>query len=70
MLTADEVTAVVEGTKSAGDLTSIAVVLATLSSWLPPITALLSLIWVVIRIYETDTIQNLIYRSSKDDETD
>lgn len=68
MLSADEITAVVEGTKSAGDLTSLAVVLATLSSWLPPVTAVLSLIWVLIRIYETDTIQNLIYRRRNDDE--
>lgn len=70
MLTAEEVTAVVEGTKAAGDLTSIAVVLATLSSWLPPLTAVLSLIWVIIRIYETDTVQNLIYRRNRNDETD
>lgn len=70
MISADDVTTIIEGTKTAGDVASVTLVLATLSSWLPPLTAVFSLIWVLIRIYETDTVQNLIYRRSQDDETD
>lgn len=70
MISADDLNTVVEGTKTVGDVTSFALWLATLSAWLPPLYAVLSLIWVLIRIYETDTVQNLIYRRSQDDETD
>lgn len=39
------------------DGVSIFTVLATLSAWLPPLAALASLIWGVIRIFETKTVQ-------------
>ena len=41
-----------------GDAVSLATILATLSAWLPPLAALVSLIWGVIRIYETQTVQS------------
>jgi hypothetical protein len=34
------------------DTLSISTVLATLTAWLPPIAALLSIIWTAMRIYE------------------
>lgn len=34
------------------DAISISTVLATLTAWLPPIAALLSIIWTTMRIYE------------------
>ena len=34
--------------------------------WLPEATAILSLIWVAIRIYETDTVQRLLGNEPKD----
>lgn len=46
-----------ESTKHILDALSIATVLATLSAWLPPLAALASLIWGVIRIFETRTVQ-------------
>lgn len=36
------------------DATSVAVILATLTQWLPPIAAFLSIVWAVIRIAETE----------------
>jgi hypothetical protein len=51
-----------------GDLTSAMLILASMASWLPPVASLLSILWVAIRIYETDTIQNLLYRNRKDKE--
>ena len=49
-----------ETMKPAGDILSIGVVLATLASWLPAIAALFTIIWTVIRIYETQTVQGLL----------
>lgn len=43
--------------KATGDALSIATVLATLAQWLPAIAALASIVWSLIRIYETDTVQ-------------
>ena len=39
------------------DLASVSVVFATLVSWLPSIAALVSIVWGLIRIYETKTVQ-------------
>lgn len=39
------------------DAISIGAVLTTLAGLLPPIAALMSLIWSLIRIYETRTVQ-------------
>ncbi len=47
------------------DLSSITVVLATLVEWLPAAAALASLIWSVIRIYETETVQRWIKKCRK-----
>ena len=37
------------------DISSLAIVGATLASWLPALAALLSIVWTVIRIRETKT---------------
>ena len=52
-----------ESTKHAVDAVSVATVLATLSAWLPPIAALISIIWGCIRIYETRTVQGWLGRT-------
>lgn len=44
---------------------SIAGTIATLAGWLPHIAALLSVIWGVIRIYETRTVQGWLNRRRK-----
>ena len=46
-----------EHTKHLIDGVSVATVMGTLMSWLPAIAALFTIIWTVIRIYETKTIQ-------------
>tara|TARA_R110000803_G_scaffold46081_2_gene96769 strand:+ start:579 stop:752 length:174 start_codon:yes stop_codon:yes gene_type:complete len=51
--------------KTIVDLSSITVVLATLVEWLPAVAALASLIWSVIRIYETETVQRWIRKCRK-----
>jgi len=49
-------------TKVAADGLSIVVILGTLAQALPAIAAAASLIWTVIRIYETKTVQRAIAR--------
>lgn len=51
-----------ESAKNAVDALSVATVLATLTAWLPPIAALVSIVWGVIRIYETKTVQRALGR--------
>lgn len=46
-----------ETTKHVLDALSIGGVMATLAGWLPAIAALASLVWTVIRIFETRTVQ-------------
>ena len=46
-----------ENLKACGDGLSVCTVVATLAGWLPAVAALASLIWSLIRIYETDTVQ-------------
>ena len=36
-------------------------------AWLPPLASLFTIIWLGIRIYETDTVKNLLI-GSKDNE--
>lgn len=49
----------VENIKYVGDALSIGTVVATLASWLPPIAALVTIVWTLIRIWETKTVQQL-----------
>ena len=46
-----------EGTKHVLDGLSLITVLGTLMNWLPAVAALLSIIWTLLRIYESKTIQ-------------
>jgi hypothetical protein len=51
-----------ESTKHVVDTVSVGTVLLSLSAWLPPIAALISIIWGLIRIYETRTVQSILGR--------
>jgi len=46
-----------ENIKHIIDTLSIGGVMATLAGWLPAIAALASLVWTIIRIMETKTVQ-------------
>jgi hypothetical protein len=49
------------------DGASILTVIGTLVEFLPAVSAVLSIIWVAIRIYETDTVKKLVNRKKDDD---
>ena len=52
------------------DGASILTVIGTLVEFLPAVSAILSIVWVAIRIYETETVQKLVSRKKDDDASD
>lgn len=46
-----------EHTKNIADALSVGTVIATIAGWLPAIAAALSILWTVIRIFETETVK-------------
>jgi hypothetical protein len=50
------------GLKHCLDAAAIGTVVATIAGWLPAVAAGLSIIWTLIRIYETGTVQRLLGR--------
>lgn len=54
-----------ETAKHVVDALSIGTVVATLAGVLPSIAAIFTIVWTVIRIYETDTVQKLLGKKRK-----
>jgi len=50
------------------DGASLLTVIGTLVEFLPAVSALLSIVWVAIRIYETETMKKLLNRKKDDAE--
>ena len=50
------------------DGASLLTVIGTLVEFLPALSALLSIVWVAIRIYETETLKKLLNRKKDDAE--
>ena len=48
--------------KTVGDAVSVFTVVGTLIDMLPSVAALITIVWTSIRIYETDTVKDLIKR--------
>jgi hypothetical protein len=48
--------------RSIFDWTAVTIAAGTFFEFLPAISALLSVIWLSLRIYETDTVQRLLGR--------
>ena len=49
-----------EESKQAIDVLAASTGVMSLIAWLPPLASLLTIIWMGIRIYESDTIQTLV----------
>ena len=49
------------------DGASLITVIGTLVEFLPAVSAILSIVWVAIRIYETETMKKLLNRKKDDD---
>ena len=44
-----------------GDATSLTLLMATVADYLPPLAATLSIIWLLIRIYDTNLVQDFFF---------
>tara|TARA_Y100000401_G_scaffold113667_1_gene114669 strand:- start:189 stop:371 length:183 start_codon:yes stop_codon:yes gene_type:complete len=51
--------------KGALDAVSVGTVAGALMGWLPPIAALLTIIWTIIRILETATVKSIVKKFRK-----
>lgn len=51
------------------DAGAVAVGIASIAGWLPNIAALLTVLWMLIRIWETDTVRNWVRAEQKAHET-
>lgn len=56
-----------EGPKHVIDALAVGATVGALIDWLPALAALLSVIWTLIRIYETDTVQALLRKEPTDE---
>jgi sorbitol-specific phosphotransferase system component IIC len=55
-----------DAAKTVGDTISLATVVGTLADILPSLAALISIVWGLIRIFETETVQRMIRRAPSD----
>lgn len=52
----------VEETKEMMDIAAASTGIMALAAWLPPTASLFTIIWLGLRIYESDTVQGLLGR--------
>ena len=50
---------IAEDAKTVVDGLAVGGTVATLAGWLPPVASLLTIVWLSIRIWESDTIQKM-----------
>ena len=54
-----------EQSKETLDVLAASTGILSLAAWLPPIASLFTIIWLGIRIYESETVQEIVNRKSK-----
>ena len=59
-----------EPTKDMLDVAAGSTAILTMAAWLPPIASLLTIAWLGIRIYESDTVQKLVHGKNQLDKQD
>jgi len=55
----------IDSTKEVLDIAAASTAVMTLAAWLPPIASLFTIVWLGIRIYESDTIQQLVHKGKE-----
>jgi hypothetical protein len=50
----------VEDTKEMLDVAAASTAILSMAAWLPPTASILTIIWLGIRIYESDTVQKIV----------
>ena len=56
----------VESTKEMLDVAAASTAVMSMAAWLPPTASILTIIWLGIRIYESDTVQSIVNGTKKD----
>jgi hypothetical protein len=59
-----------EQTKDMLDVAAGSTAILTMAAWLPPIASVLTIVWLGIRIYESDTVQKLVHGKNQLDKQD
>ena len=59
-----------ESTKDILDVAAGSTAILTMAAWLPPIASLLTITWLGIRIYESDTVQKVVHGKKQLDKQD
>ena len=60
----------VEETKQVIDVAAASTALMTMAAWLPPTASLLTIVWMALRIYESDTVQKIVHGEKQLDKQD
>ena len=55
----------VEDTKEMLDVAAASTAVLSMASWLPPTASILTIIWLGIRIYESNTVQSIVKGTKK-----
>lgn len=55
----------VESTKEMLDVAAASTAVMSMAAWLPPTASILTIIWLGIRIYESDTVQSIVNGTKK-----
>ena len=55
----------VEDTKEMLDVAAASTAVLSMAAWLPPAASILTIIWLGIRIYESDTVQRIVNGTKK-----
>ena len=58
-----------EEAKTALDAVAVSGTVATMAGWLPPIASALTIVWLSIRIWESDTVQGMAGNGRKKSES-
>ena len=51
-----------EESKQVLDLAAASTGVLSLATWLPPVASLFTIIWLGIRIYESETVQKIVHK--------
>jgi len=55
----------VEDTKEILDIAAASTAVLSMAAWLPPTASILTIIWLGIRIYESNTVQSVVKGTKK-----
>jgi len=53
---------VTEETKEAVDVLAASTGVMSLAAWLPPVASLFTIVWLGLRIYESETVQKIVHK--------